>query len=169
MSEENARDTSDSIVLQPGEGRQIDIGPNRISYKIGSEQTGGAFSLIEYSVGPRFKAPPTPHFHTHESWAGYVIEGTLGFELGEQTVNAPAGTFLFVPKGLPFKWWNAEDRPAKYLAIYFPSGFEKYFEDLNELTRELPPGPVDLRPLMPKILPLWEKYGIGTASKKDEG
>ena len=168
MSEENASsDSNASLVLQPGEGRAITIGPNRITYKIGGDETGGAFSLIEYSVGPRFQAPPTPHFHTHESWVGYILEGTLGFDLGERMVNATAGTFLFVPKGLPFKWWNAEDRPAKYLAIYFPSGFEKYFEDLNELTKDLPPGPVDLQPLMPKIFELWIKYGIGTKTPED--
>jgi mannose-6-phosphate isomerase-like protein (cupin superfamily) len=152
--------------ILPGEGRSVQIGPSRITYKLEGEQTSGAFSMIEYEVAPGFEAPPTLHFHTQESWTGYILEGTLGFQLGERTVTLSAGSSLFVPRGLPFKWWNAEQKPARYLAIYFPAGFEKYFEEINAITKDLPPGPIDMAPLMPRILPLWEKYGIGT--KEDE-
>jgi quercetin dioxygenase-like cupin family protein len=166
MAEENRQSDEQSVMtLLPGGGKSITIGPNQITYKLGGEQTGGAFSMIEYRVAPGFAAPPALHFHTRESWAGYVLEGTLGFQLGEETIVAKTGSTLFVPRGLPFKWWNAEERPARYLAIYFPAGFERYFEEIADLTKELPPGPLDMSRLMPRILPLWEKYGIGTKTE----
>jgi mannose-6-phosphate isomerase-like protein (cupin superfamily) len=162
------RGETQALILQPGEGEAVTLGPNRITFKLGGAETGGAFSVIEYAVGPNFQAPPTPHFHTNECWAAYVLEGTVGLDLDGQTVMAPAGTFFLVPKGLPFKWWNAEDRPARYLGIYFPAGFERYFAEVAGLTKDLPPGPVDTTKLMPKLLPLWEKYGIGTVGEGEK-
>ena len=159
-SEENEFNDRQAQTHAPGEGRTISMGPNSITFKVGGEETGGAFSMIEYSVAPGFQAPPAMHFHTHESWVGYILEGVFGFQLGDETVTLSAGSSLLVPKGLPFRWWNAEDKPAKYLAIYFPAGFEKYFDDIAALTKGLPPGPLDMSKLMPQLLPLWEKYGI---------
>lgn len=160
---------SDSFALMPGAGHTITIGPNQITYKLGGEHTGGAFSIIEYTVAPNFQAPPTMHFHINDSWAAYVLEGTLNFQIGERIVSAPAGAFLFLPKGTPFKWWNPADQPAKWLIIYSPAGFEKYFAEANRITESLPPGPLDMGQLMPQILPLWQKYGIGVVdAQKDE-
>ena len=161
MSTDEIRDNpDDGFVLMPGEGKAITVGPNTVTYKLRGEHTGGAFSLIEYSVAGKFEAPSALHYHTKDAAAIYVLEGTFGFQLGERTVLAPAGSVMLLSSGLPFKWWNAEDRPARYLAIYFPAGFEKYFEEVNEAASSLPPGPLDMNKLMPLIKPIWEKYGI---------
>jgi quercetin dioxygenase-like cupin family protein len=166
MTAEMGNDYREGTTLQPGEGRQVRIGPNRITYLLEGHQTGGRFSLIHYEVGPGFEAPKALHFHTREDFSSYVIEGTIGFQLGERTEILPAGSSLVVPKGLPFKWWNNEDRTARVLFYYFPAGFEQYFTDVEKVLRDLPPGPLDMARAMPGILPLWEKYGIGTVSEK---
>ena len=148
------------LVLLPGEGEAISVGENEFTYKLRSEESGGAFSVIEISVPPEFKAPPFLHATTKESWAAYILEGTLGFQLEERVVTAPSGSFIFFPKGLRFKWWNPQARPAKWLCIYCPAGFERMFEEMAEATKDLPPGPWDMSQVMPRLLPLWEKYGI---------
>lgn len=169
MSSEASKETVvKSRALMPGEGRQIGVGPNKITFLLEGGETGGAFSLIQYDVAPNFEAPPTMHYHTRESFAGYVIEGTLGFQLGEETVKLSAGASLLVPARTPFKWWNAEDRAARVLFYYFPAGFEQYFADVEEVIKELPPGPLDIPKAMPRIIPLWDKYGIKTVSKEEE-
>lgn len=159
---------STAMSQQPGEGRMIGVGPNRITFLLGGEQTGGAFSLIQYEVAPRFEAPPTLHYHTKESWAGYILEGTLGFQIGERTVRLTAGSSLLIPARTPFKWWNEEDKPARALFYYFPAGFEQYFADVEEALKDFPPGPLDIQKAMPRLLPLWEKYGIKTVSPEEE-
>jgi mannose-6-phosphate isomerase-like protein (cupin superfamily) len=168
MTTEMREERKEATTLQPGEGRQVTVGPNRITYLLEGRETNGAFSLIHYEVGPGFVAPTALHYQTREDWAAYVIEGTLGFQLGERTVILPAGSSLHVPKGTPFKWWNNQDKPARFLAYYFPAGFEQYFLDLEDALRDLPPAPLDIEKAMPRILPLWEKYGIGTLPSEEK-
>lgn len=161
------KDKAEGRVLQPGEGHKVQIGPNKITYLLEGEQTGGRFSLIHYEVGPGFEAPKALHFHTREEFSAYVVEGTLGFQLGERTVILPEGSSLLVQKELPFKWWNNEDRTARVLFYYFPAGFEQYFKEVEEVLKSFPPGPIDMARAMPKILPLWEKYGIGAVASEE--
>ncbi|HXG92504.1 MAG TPA: cupin domain-containing protein [Blastocatellia bacterium] len=167
-TEETKDNSSGGLVLAPGEGKKITVGPNTVTYKLRGEHTGGAFSMIEYSVAGKFEAPSALHYHTKDAAAIYVLEGTFGFQLGECEVLAPAGSVVLLSSGLPFKWWNAEDRPARYLAIYFPAGFEKYFEEVNEAANSLPPGPLDMEKLAPLIKPIWEKYGIAIYKPEDK-
>jgi len=134
------------VVLLAGEGKSVAIGGSRITRKLAAEESNGAFSVIEYRVAPGFTAPPL-HANTKESWAAYVLEGALGFRLGPETARAPTGSFLFFPRGMPFTWWNPEEKPARLLVIYCPAGFERYFEEVGAAGRD-------------EIPALWRKYGI---------
>ncbi len=152
---------NEPIILQPGEGERIEFVGNEITIKLTAEQTGGAFSVVEYSVAPSFEAPPVLHANTLEAWAGFVLEGTLGFELGdERRVVAPKGSFLFFPRNALFKWWNETDQPARWLCIYSPAGFENYFKEVSAVIEEFPKENFNIKDAMPRVLPLWEKYGI---------
>ena len=75
-----------------------------------------------------------------------------------------AGAFLYCPKDAPFKWWNELDEPARVLFMYLPAGFEMYFKELTEVLNELP-QPLNISKAMPRILPLWEKYGNRQSEK----
>jgi hypothetical protein len=94
--------------------------------------------------------------NTLEAENYYVTEGTLTFRLGERTVEAPAGTFVHIPKGLVHTHWNASDAPVKLVAFPAPAGFEAFFADLAGLMDEMPPGPPD----MGKIAAVYERYGL---------
>ena len=72
-----------------------------------------------------------------ESW--YVLEGSLRFKLGADIRAAPAGSFVFVPPGLPHCFQNVGNAPARILITFSPSGMEAFFDRFAEL----PPGPVD--------------------------
>ena len=73
-----------------------------------------------------------------------MVEGTLTFRLGERTVEAPAGTFVHIPKGVVHTHWNATDAPVQLLGFPAPAGFETFFADLAELMASMPPGPPDM-------------------------
>jgi mannose-6-phosphate isomerase-like protein (cupin superfamily) len=105
--------------------------------KAGTEDTAGAFALIENVIPP--KAGPPLHLHLREDEMWIISEGNFRFKADEEILNAPAGSFVFVPRGTPHCFQNLGDEPAKILVMFAPSGMERFFEQLAEL----PPGPVD--------------------------
>jgi mannose-6-phosphate isomerase-like protein (cupin superfamily) len=57
------------------------------------------------------------HLHHEDDEAWYVLEGTLGVQVGKEVVEAKAGAGVFVPRGTPHKYWNAGPGPMRYLLI----------------------------------------------------
>ena len=46
------------------------------------------------------------HVHHSDDEAWYVLEGTLGFRLGDKTATAPAGAAVLAPAGTPHAYWT---------------------------------------------------------------
>ena len=78
---------------------------------------GDDFVLVEWTaeVGRHWIAPLHVHHVDDEAW--YVLEGTLGFRLGEEEVVAEAGSAVMAPRGTPHTFWNAGDAEARYLLV----------------------------------------------------
>ena len=113
----------------PGEGEVLEMGPNRIEIKAGSEHTDGKFFLSESTVAPGFPGPP-PHVHDELHDMFYVLEGELTMRLGDDEVAAGAGTFVCVPPGTVHTFSNRGDAPARFLNFNAPGGWENYMRDL---------------------------------------
>jgi mannose-6-phosphate isomerase-like protein (cupin superfamily) len=60
------------------------------------------------------------HVHLEDDEAWYVLEGTLGFRVGEERVTAAAGSAVVVPKGTPHTYWNEGPGEARYLIVMAP-------------------------------------------------
>jgi quercetin dioxygenase-like cupin family protein len=117
------------IVLLPGEGETVSLPGNEISFI--HRKPDSAYSLVEWAAAPR--APGTPlHIHQVTDEGFYVLEGTFGFRVGEETVEAAAGAYVFAPKGIEHASWNEGPSPAKMLITMSPPGLERYFEELAE-------------------------------------
>jgi quercetin dioxygenase-like cupin family protein len=117
------------IVLLPGEGETVSLPGNEISFV--HREPDGAYSLVEWVSAPG--VPGTPlHIHEMTDEGFYVLEGTFGFQVGEETVEAAAGAFVFAPKGIEHAYWNQGPSPAKMLITMSPPGFERYFEELAD-------------------------------------
>jgi len=84
----------------------------------------GQFVLVEWSDpgGLTSRERPIAGLHVHHSddEAWYVLEGTLGFRVGDDEVEAGAGAAVFVPRGTPHSFWNAGDGPARYVLVMPP-------------------------------------------------
>ena len=115
------------IALGPGEGTTIE-GPagGPLTFKVRGEQTGGSLTAFENVVAPG-DGPPL-HTHASEDEAWYVIAGELRFQLGDERAAAPAGSFVFVPRGTPHCFVNAGAEPARILVLFTPSGMERFFD-----------------------------------------
>jgi mannose-6-phosphate isomerase-like protein (cupin superfamily) len=59
----------------------------------------GAFSLVEHPIAPRTLAAPS-HVHQHEDEYSYVLEGEVGFEVGDEVFTAGAGQLVAKPRGI---------------------------------------------------------------------
>ena len=116
--------------------------------KATGEQTGGAFALID-NVGPPGEAPY--HVHHNEDEAFYVLEGEITVYVGDEKIKAEPGTWVYGPREVPHGFRIEGDSPARFLLLYTPAGFERYFVEVGEPARELtlpPAEPLNLESLM---------------------
>jgi mannose-6-phosphate isomerase-like protein (cupin superfamily) len=107
--------------------------------KATKEQTGGHYTLVEV-LEPEGEGPL--HVHYREDEGFWVLEGQLTFEVGEETIKAGPGSFVFGPKDVPHRF-TVESGPARPLFIPSPAGFEEFVYATSEPAKEhaLPPAP----------------------------
>ena len=119
-------DEAVGVVIAPGGGEFVDspVG-GLLTFKVAAGETAGRVTAME-SLIPPGEGPPM-HVHANEDEVLYVLEGSFRFQLGEELHDAPTGTFVFVPRGLPHVWQNAGDAPGRLLVLFTPSGMEKFF------------------------------------------
>jgi len=74
--------------------------------------------------------------------------------VGEQLINAKAGSFIFIPKGTVHAVCLAGQEPAKFLATYSPPGMENFFDEAAGI------DPTDTDAYVAKAKALSEKYNM---------
>lgn len=70
-----------------------------------------------YPPGGRTRNHPV---HLDFEQAYYVVSGTMTLFLDEEEYDAPAGTFIFIPRGTPHYHQNDSDEPMVFLTINVP-------------------------------------------------
>jgi mannose-6-phosphate isomerase-like protein (cupin superfamily) len=76
---------------------------------------GQSFALHEWSgSGPGYL-----HVHYSDDEAWHILEGTLTFRFRDRTIQAHAGTTVFVPAGVAHTYYEATG-PTRYLIIMTP-------------------------------------------------
>lgn len=144
-----------ALRLLPGEGDRI-TGPwgRSIVQKAAGLHTATHYSLLEFRAAPG-AAWSTYHTHpTTEAW--YVVEGTLTFRLDGHLVDAPTGSFVLAPGGVPHAAANLGSTVARYLVIFSPAGLEQWFRDVARVVDSAKPSEPD-----PSALSLLAaRYGI---------
>lgn len=120
-----------AFVLRPGEGRAIDMGTFHMSVKASAGETDGAFTLLEADEPPGF-GPPL-HIHHDAAEAFYVIEGEYIIFLDGREFHCPAGSFIYIPVGMPHGFRVGTESSRK-LNLYTPAAMVGYFDDLSAAT-----------------------------------
>ena len=67
----------------------------------------------DQSEPPMWQAPLHRHHGCDEAW--YVLEGSLGFLVDSQTVDAGPGDLVYVKKGQSHTFWNSSKTPTRFL------------------------------------------------------
>ena len=144
--------------LSPGEGESVWFLGDLFEVKLASEDTGGAYSIVEETSPPQGGAPP--HIHYNEDEALYVLEGEVEVLVGDRTTRAIAGSLAYnVPKGTLHTFKNIGTSPSRVLFIYIPGGFEKFFLEAGEPASE-GSSPPEGEPDVGRIVEIGQKYGL---------
>ena len=151
---------SGGFVLQPGEGRSIDLGNFQMTVKASSDETAGAFSLLEAEEPPDF-GPPL-HIHRDAAEAFYVLSGEYNIFLEEREIACPEGSFIFIPAGMRHGFRVGKTTSRK-LNFYIPAAMIGYFDDLSDAIKrdELDPeslSEIALRYSMDVLGPVPDSY-----------
>ncbi len=103
-----------------------------LRFLVRGEQSNGALAAIE-AVAPPGEGPPL-HVHNREDETIYILEGEFRCKLGDDLTTTSAGSFVFIPRGLPHGWQNVGDQPGRMLITFAPAGMEGFFDRLSHLT-----------------------------------
>ena len=115
------------------------IAPPLAGNVIGS--VGANFVIAEWKdaggpAGPaRWIAPLHLHHNDDEAW--YVLEGTLCVRVGNDIVEAHAGSAAFVPRGIPHTYWNPGAGLVRYLLV-MTSNVYSLIQDIHALADRSP-------------------------------
>lgn len=133
----------DAIMLSAQEGDSLWTMGMLFTIKAHAEDTGGEFAAMEVHM-PSGAAPPL-HIHHNETEINYLIEGELRYRCGETVRDCGAGSFIYLPKGVPHAF-KAGPNGARMLALVLPGGLERLYALVGEpaQTLELPASPPEV-------------------------
>jgi quercetin dioxygenase-like cupin family protein len=125
--------------------------------KATSADTGGQMTIVEMTEPPGAEAPL--HVHYREDEAFWILEGSATFEVGDMTIEAGAGDYLFGPRDIPHRYTVGESG-CRMLFICTPAGFEDLVREMSEpaASRTLPP-PSEEEPDMARAAAVAEAHG----------
>jgi mannose-6-phosphate isomerase-like protein (cupin superfamily) len=131
------------LLQKASEGLTFTFVTDRVTTKVGAQDTSGQYSLMTWVAAPKTGSPPHVHAHCDETF--YVVQGQLEFVLGHESITIGAGDFVRVPAGTRHAFRNHSDGPAEMLVGLIPGGMEELFYkyrtderefDLNGFVRE---------------------------------
>ncbi len=150
------------IATQHGEGEARWWFDCLAEIKVTAEQTGGLLSIVEITEPPNAAGPL--HVHHREDEGFWILEGDVTFEVGEETIEAHAGDFVFGPRGIPHRY-TVGDAGCRMLFIMTPGGFEELIIATSEpaASRTLPPPPEE-EPDWEHLVSMARAYGVELAA-----
>ena len=132
-----------------------------LTFKITGQKTGGKYSVWEIKA-PSQSGPPS-HYHTNMQEGFYVLEGDFSFQHNGKVVNATAGSFIHVQRGVVHTYKNIGKDMGRLLVTGIPAGFESFVEELGvPITDEksfIPPSDIP-PPDIGRIVEISKNHGI---------
>lgn len=146
------------IALNAGEGEARWFLGTLVTIKSSGRTTDGRVSVME-NLAPQGSGSPL-HVHSREDEWFYIVEGELTFWVGGETIVAPAGSFVYGPRGIPHTF-TVTSPEARFLLVVEPAGFEDFLRALSEPaeTLSIPPAvtePPDMNVMVAKAA----EYGL---------
>ena len=108
--------------------------------KTTAAETGGQLTIIDVTNPPGWEAPL--HVHHRDDEGFWILEGSATIEVGDTTIEATAGDYVFGPRDIPHRYTVGENG-CRMLFIMVPGGMEEVVRATSEPaeTRTLPTPP----------------------------
>jgi quercetin dioxygenase-like cupin family protein len=138
-------DGTSPAVVAPDDGEDIFFGGGRVTFKITSELSGGAFVIIEDCM-PRGKTTPL-HLHPTFDETLYVLEGDILVHVDGTEYAVGTGGLAFAPRGTAHAFLVTSEE-ARILAIATPGDvFERFMRAGGDVptSKDEPPPPIDIQ------------------------
>ncbi len=137
-------------------GDVIRVGQLEIRYLVDGSKNGslGVFELV---VPPGANVPP-PHSHSHNEEFLYVVEGSIGYSVDDDSRELAPGEWMSTPRGSVHAFRNTGTQTARALVVLTPDIGAQYFRDVAEVVNA--GGPPDRT----KLLDVMARYGLVAAA-----
>ena len=140
---EQDKDRPKLIAVKAGEPDELSYDAGTVRFLVSSEDTHGAWSLVELKEMPGYHTNTHRHNHTDEAF--YVIEGVLTVRINDTLSDYPAGSYVLIPRGTAHAQGNRGKVSARILLTMTPGGFERSFKDRVDLFKTAKPSDPDFR------------------------
>lgn len=116
------------------------------------ERTQGRVAIVEI-LELEGEAPPR-HVHSREDEFIWVIEGRVNFDIGDDRLDGPAGTCLFLPRGTEHTH-SVVSPEARLLVLVSPAGLEECLRELSQ-----PADRQDEQQVAERLVTTAARYGV---------
>lgn len=159
MSTETLTAQQPYTVVAPGAGPKFWLVGDRLSFKVGQEQTGGRYTLAEAWIPPG--GGPPPHVHHAEDEMFYLLEGTIQFTFEDHTYIGKAGDAVYLPKGRVHTFKNVGTEGARFLVTATSCNFERFAAEAGYAIATFDEEPqVSQDAVIAKLLAVCPKYDL---------
>lgn len=127
-------------VLKAGEGWIYRFGVD-FTVKSSEIQKGSGVAVLEYTT-KQGEEPPR-HTHQTEDEIFYVLEGSITFHCGDESLDLEPGGFIFLPRGIQHGYTIRGTDPVRLLVVTAPirddvsSGWKGFVSDMETGQGEL--------------------------------
>jgi quercetin dioxygenase-like cupin family protein len=96
---------------------------------VSGTETGGEIGMSLVTQPPGLATPL--HSHSREAEGLYLLAGSMLYKAGEDMHRLTAGSFLFLPKGMPHAFRITGDTPARFLGFTVPGGLMDLYDEVG--------------------------------------
>ena len=109
--------SADAIIRMPDEKNGVTLRGQPMVFLVTGENTRYT-SMFDWTIPAGFATGR--HVHRVQEETFYLLEGECEWHVGDKTIHATSGTYLFIPPGTPHNITNVSEKPARVLMTVSP-------------------------------------------------